>query len=466
MTGSFYGDFQRPEAFGSSGGGGSGDTIAYGGGVLRITTTRMIHDGSISVNGEAALESSDNGGGSGGSVFIVASNFDGSGIIQANGGAGGGNAGGGGSGGRIAVYYNLTFFSGTITAYGGDSSVEAGAAGTIFKRDVYKGHSVIEIFNRGRKPLKGEISDYSDLARDSARTWLSNKYIVGSLQPALLEDLDIGVTIYTGLTIDEVRLGGSAHFAIEPENTTILLHTFHKFYGTYEENSYGFLHVGPRQLLNVPNTDYYIPVNLKIYAEGYVKLPSKIMLHKNSLSLNGGYIIGVQDLTISECRVSFGPRSGALSDGSLFPTRFQFHTVRLMSNGLLEMVARNANYSLDTESLVINSGGVLVGRNVTITAKMATIDESGKISLDAQGENCPGTDVYYAGSGGSHAGYGGLGGGSKRYEPFGLVFSPRAFGRAGFAGRSSARCNSGHGGGTLNMTVSDTLRNDGEISSR
>lgn len=470
-TGAFYGDFTRPQAFGSSGGGGSGDSIATGGGVIHITARQMVHDGQITVNGKDALTNSDYGGGSGGSVFIEAGSFDGSGVIQANGGAGGGNAGGGGSGGRIAIHYNSTFFSGIISAYGGASTIETGAAGTIYKKDEHKGYSVLEVFNQGSKPLKEEIHDYSDLASDSARTWLTLSHIVGSPMPAAVQDIDVGPIIYEGLAIDEVKLGGSGHLAIEPDSSLIRLHTFRRFYGTFEGDSFGFLHVGPRQLLTIPNTDYYIPVNLKVYKSGYIQLPDRVMLHKNSLSLNAGYLIGVKDLTISQCRVTFGERSGALIAGSLQATHFKFQTVTIMSQGFLDMIATNTDYSLEMDSLVINSGGVLTGRNVAIVAQTVTVDESGMISLDAKGESCPATDAYYAGSGGSHAGYGGFGflgesAGGKREDPFGSVFRPVAFGKAGYAGRSSSSCTSGFGGGILNLTVSGTLQLDGEITSR
>ena len=470
-TGAFYGDFTRPQAFGSSGGGGSGSSIATGGGVIHITAQQMLHDGQITVNGKDALRNSDYGGGSGGSVFIEAGGFDGSGIIQANGGAGGGNAGGGGSGGRIAIHYNSTFFSGIISAYGGASTIETGAAGTIYKRDESKGYSVLEVFNQGRKPFKETIDDYFDLTSDSARTWLTLNHIVGYPVPAAVQDVDVGPTIYNGLTIDEVKLGGSAHIAIEHDSSLTRLHTFRWFYGTFEGDRFGFLHVGPRQLVTIPNTDYYIPVNLRVYQSGYIQLPERVMLHKNSLSLNAGYLIGVKDLTISQCRVTFGAGSGAFIAGSLQASHFKFQTVMIMSQGFLDMVATNTKYSLEMNSLVINSGGVLTGRNVGIVAQTVTVDESGLINLDARGESCPATDIYYAGSGGSHAGYGGFGflaesSGGKRKDSFGSVFRPVAFGKAGYAGRSSSSCTSGFGGGILNLTVSGTLQLDGEITSR
>ena len=390
-----------PQEFGSSGGGGTGDYVATGGGILKIIAREMIHDGQIMVNGKDSVKNSGNGGGSGGSVFILADSFDGSGVIQVNGGAGGVHGGGGGSGGRVALHYNSSFFSGSVSAYGGNSTVEAGAAGTIYKKNVQKGFSVLEVYNQGKKPSEEEIADYSDLSSDSARTWIS--LITDLLVPVAINDINLGATVYEGLTIDEVKLGGSAHLAIQPERNT-LLHTFRSFYGTFEGNNFGYVHVGPRQVLTIPNTDYYIPVNLKIYPQGNIKLPSRVMLHKNSLSLNAGYLIGVTDLTISQCTVTFGAASGALRTGALEEMQFTFQRITLMSEGSLQMAAVEAKYTLNVDSLVVNSGGKLIGRNLTVFAKSVTVEESGKITLDAQGERCPSTDIYLAGSGGSHAG--------------------------------------------------------------
>ena len=102
--------------------------------------------------------------------------------------------------------------------------------------------------------------------------------------------------------------------------------------------------------------------------------------------------------------MTFGAASGALSTGALEEMQFTFQRITLMSGGSLEMAAVDAKYTLNVDSLVINSAGQLIGRNLTVFAKSVTVEESGKISLDAQGERCPSTDINLAGSGGSHAG--------------------------------------------------------------
>ena len=461
-TGAFYGDVFRPQSFGSSGGGG----FTPGGGVLHVSATALLLDGSIEVNGKSAGHGTVNGGGSGGSVFLQAGVFDGSGVVQANGGSGGSSGGGGGSGGRIAVHYKKSFFSGVLTAYGGDSPVEAGAAGTIYRKNTDQDYSALEVYNLGRAPGKLQINSFTDLSQDSARTWLTQSTLGPQTVQVNLDGIDVGVPVYDGFSFNEVKLGGSAHLAIEPDNRRVRLHTFRKFSGTFQGGSFGYVHVGPKQFLVIAETDYYIPVNPRIYQSGYIQLPPRIMLHKNSLSLDAGYLVGVQELTISECSVVFGVNSAAQKSGTLQPMFFDFQSITLMNGGNLRLAAASTKYHLNTKSLLINPGGVLQGKNVAITAEQVIVEESGQINFDGQGHSCAATDVTYSGSGGSHAGYGGLGIGALRKEPFDSVFLPTLFGLAGLAGRSSPACNGGFGGGVLNLTVTGTVWMDGTISAR
>ena len=61
------------------------------------------------------------GGGSGGSIMMVVYTIDGSGVIDASGGAGYdggyGSHGGGGGGGLMALYYKYNFFVGMYNTY-------------------------------------------------------------------------------------------------------------------------------------------------------------------------------------------------------------------------------------------------------------------------------------------------------------------------------------------------------------
>ena len=61
----------------------------------------------------------------------------------------GGNGASGGSGGRIAIYYNMSFFNGEFTARGGNGRLaEAGAAGTVFIKDMREGSRTLMIYNQ------------------------------------------------------------------------------------------------------------------------------------------------------------------------------------------------------------------------------------------------------------------------------------------------------------------------------
>jgi hypothetical protein len=91
-------------------------------------------DGEISARGSDAV-SSHGGGGSGGSIWLIADTLAGAGTISADGGSGQANWGAGGAGGRISLQWNSgkRTFSGTISAEGkaGASGASSGHHGTI-----------------------------------------------------------------------------------------------------------------------------------------------------------------------------------------------------------------------------------------------------------------------------------------------------------------------------------------------
>lgn len=146
---SAYGDFRNPNELGS---GGDGFQVSQsapvaggnGGGLVRLSASTLVLDGTIVANAGASGGSNfaPRAAGAGGGVFIDTGVLTGSGSIAANGGDHSGtqtNAGGAGGGGRIAVYYedasgfnlaNLSADGGT--AGNGSSADRNGGAGTIF----------------------------------------------------------------------------------------------------------------------------------------------------------------------------------------------------------------------------------------------------------------------------------------------------------------------------------------------
>lgn len=456
-TGAFYGDVFLPQSFGSTGGGG----VTHGGGVIHIISTSMKIDGSIEVNGKNAISSSSYGGGSGGSILLDTDKIIGSGSIVANGGSGGtSGGGGGGSGGRISIYYNEYSFSGVCTAFGGDSRVEVGAAGTILRLKKQDNYRILEVNNKGRSPKIQVISDFSQLSTDSARTWLPLFYNGTEIK---IPNVDMPLPVYQGYAFDELKLGGSAHLAVEPHFSDLVLHEFASVTGDFAGNSYGYLHIGPRQFVSLLKADYYIPVSFLVYSSGYLKLPPRVMLHRNSVMLDG-YLVGVSDLTISMCTLNLGSSSAALTMGRFKTRHLKFDSVSVMSAGVLRMTDTKDKFILESKSVHVFTGGLIVASNFALISRTVNIDESGVINLSGQGPSCSVSSAYN-GAGGSHAGYGEPGPGRHSMKPFDSVFAPSEFGGAGF-GRSGHTCVGGNGGGIINMTIAAKLVIQGTISAR
>ncbi len=136
LGGITYGSSNNPVDAGSGGGGGNwtGGGGAGGGYIgLRIMRTATIN-GIITANGGNSIMY--NAGGSGGGINIHCDTIDGSGVIRANGGAGGfytSYQGGGGGGGRIAIRCLYNHYFGTTSVTNG-AGFQPGQVGTIYWR--------------------------------------------------------------------------------------------------------------------------------------------------------------------------------------------------------------------------------------------------------------------------------------------------------------------------------------------
>lgn len=133
LGGATYGAEERPIERGSGGGEGSFPVSggSEGAGAIKLTVGGgFTLDGMLSANGNWGIQDC-SGGGSGGSVWVAASTFNGTGTISAAGGDGESYGGGGGGGGRIAVYTRTNQFSGTLSSPGGEG-FEMGSTGTVY----------------------------------------------------------------------------------------------------------------------------------------------------------------------------------------------------------------------------------------------------------------------------------------------------------------------------------------------
>ncbi len=142
-----YGSLFDPREPGGGAGGSSASAGSDGGGGIRIAAgRRAIVDGALRANGNSNLSA----GAAGGSVRLAAADILGAGVIEANGGPGGG-------GGRVALVADV-LADGLVSrtrAWGGQrtgagvNASHQGAAGTVFLKRASDAHGELRIDNRG-----------------------------------------------------------------------------------------------------------------------------------------------------------------------------------------------------------------------------------------------------------------------------------------------------------------------------
>ena len=142
-----YGSLFDPREPGAGAGGSAASAGSDGGGGIHIVAgRRAVVDGALRANGATTLAP----GAAGGSISLAAADISGAGVIEANGGPGGG-------GGRVALVANVVAedlmsraraWGGQRTGAGIDSSHQ-GAAGTVFLRRAGDLHGELVIDNRG-----------------------------------------------------------------------------------------------------------------------------------------------------------------------------------------------------------------------------------------------------------------------------------------------------------------------------
>ena len=156
-----YGSVTMPTSLGSGADNNSGNSpldYSPGGGAIKIVVGGTLRvDGTVTANAGLDTFVHNGGGGSGGSVWIIANDIAGAGTVSANGKAGGGIAASGG-GGRIAVYTSNTFGNLSFRAYDGGNSSLYGAAGTIYLENTTlqaSGKGTLIINSGNHQPVPG-----------------------------------------------------------------------------------------------------------------------------------------------------------------------------------------------------------------------------------------------------------------------------------------------------------------------
>lgn len=182
-----YGSVIEPTDLGSSGGSaGAGRARSPGGGAVRLIVGGTLKvDGTIECDGVGAWEDNQ-GGGSGGSIWVTAGQLSGAGALTANGGRGEWVEGGSGGGGRVALHLGTNDFTGSITARGATPGRQAGGAGTIYTKLDREPVGWVLVENGGRAgaltPLQTPEAYHLEVAEQAQ---------VYGIEPLLLQSLEV-----------------------------------------------------------------------------------------------------------------------------------------------------------------------------------------------------------------------------------------------------------------------------------
>ncbi|KAA0165671.1 hypothetical protein FNF27_07587 [Cafeteria roenbergensis] len=306
--GSACGDYEWPVLAGSAGGAGTNAGGAGGGSLLLLcnatATSELDVNGTVSVNGVNGIGSTGynyqaNGGGSGGSLLVVASRLSGTGMLSANGGAGAQGYSSyhsaPGSGGRVAMHVTGSghaAFRGTVRAVAGAaySTLPQAAAGTVFWCESPGSAPQDAETNRFGCGVRRVEVDNGDLAVSSQ---LAQLVASGSQQRFEVDELHLGPgvrfsvqapTAFDAATMPDVRtsvLLGNASWATEVlERTTV---------------------VGPLEVS---------AASLSVEEHGRAVLPPSVVVRGAALSVSGE-LVGVRSLTLDSGAVATFSSTGA-----------------------------------------------------------------------------------------------------------------------------------------------------------
>lgn len=464
-----YNNIYEPDRKGSAGGyAPNGKNGGSGGGILWMNVTGMIDiDGEVSVKGGDA-DSNGGGGGSAGSIWMYCNTIRGYGKITAHGGRGSNSnssPGGGGAGGRIAIYFNfnLTMMSFSYEAFGGlagTEKAENGGGGTVFIYHMIRQHKTLLVDNDNRQPKDkmNVITDYSDLSKDSCRTWIIPEN---------------GTTFAAGegnkYHFNELQIYGSAHLAFltDPPNKELDL-----FFLYMIGDRSGTVHIGKEQTMDLLRFEVDLPFNARVYDGGYLGLGNFTIVHNVTIWIEGT-LANIENITLHQ--------NGHLSllpgghTQSLLADKFEFIYVRIQDassiNSITDAVSHPGIDFTVVQSISIEGGGTFEVTNIDLQAYNFTIDSGGILTASTLGYKSTdtknsvvnigqGTSSNYGSSGAGHGGTSGRGASATSTgQPYGHLYEPTAFGSAG------GGISGGQGGGKMFLNISNMLELDGEIRS-
>ena len=321
-----YDDLYEAVMFGSSGG---GSKSGNGGGVMFFNVSNVFHiDGIVSSDGYGGTTGQD-GGGSGGSLYVYCYQIQGTGFLSVTGGRGGPNDGGGGAGGRISVYFTKnSTFTGKTLVKGGASSVEAGGSGTAFYYHLVHTHRTILVDNDGQHPNSQEVDHYSDLSRQTGKTWIMSN-------SGIHEFADNSHRFH----FEELQIYGGAHLGITSSNITNRVTSL--FFTFMIGDRSGTVHIGDRQVLDLRRKFIDFPAHARVYQGGYLGLAEVTEVNKVSIHL-AGTLAHVKNLTLLNGGKLHHYLSGFTQNAPERTLTFN-ETVRIMANSKIVTYSQNAD---------------------------------------------------------------------------------------------------------------------------
>ena len=422
-----YGTIYEPTDHGSSGAGSVGGS---GGASIRIKSYDLRIDGVLRADGDSSTQ----GGGSGGSIWLTSMRtFIGTGEISAVGGASSATSCGSGGGGRISVHSEDLFdFTGTYSATGGAGNGGDGGPGSIYLRSkqnyTYFERLIVDN-NNGQDLLYFTLNETWTEGRLDVLE-LTNNGLFRVVDDNIPRSLDLRSIIGDGTGLIHIH-----------RNQTIFYEATH----------------GANQIHTT--TD----VNLKVDKDGTIIFPPLTfiagtgLLHV-ALELNG-QMYGVHDLVLTEGRtMTVSPLAfisyaeSHMINSSATPGVFTFGNVELYAGSLWIFGSVDVNFTSDM-STVLHIGSVRVkfGASVVadyINASISFLDIEIGSRLTCSGLDRP--EFFWtetAGiapddrSGAGHGSYGGQYDDQPGGPPYGSLYWPTKRGSDGGGGSK--------GGGTI-----------------
>ncbi|MDX9703080.1 MAG: CARDB domain-containing protein [Candidatus Auribacterota bacterium] len=493
-----YGSIMNPSTYGSGGGSNTSSPAQLGGdggGIIHIEVqgTATIN-GTVKADGEKAPTTANyrsGGGGAAGSIKLTADVLDGSGSIQANGGAyfGVNCYGGGGGGGRIAVYTAASnSFSGSYLAQGGQGYYGYAAPGTIYINN--NGIQNFLIKNSGMSDgAKTIVTADGDSPSEFFLMDISNAIVeVNKFTSAVtLNSLNSNLIISVANSCDIETLTYILNAAVSsrnlqlPASTTLSSLTLQGYNSsnraiatlpngveiTSDITLNGNVTLNNYTTINLPNTFYINGTSNIINNYGHITFAT-LNLASTSLFNYGTVIILDKILTIESGSTYY--MTGQMPEpdydliietGGTYVSRLadsvHFKNVTVYSGATM---THDPNTNTPQNKLAITCSGDF------ILASGAVIDVTGKGYTYDQGPG-KGTMPTNASYGGGGAGYGGNG--SMGYlniaggTAFGSINDPTYLGSGGGSTVNGSYGTGSAGGGAVDLNIAGTLTLNGTI---